>query len=246
MAIMAYVSDVHLDDVPSQEAVRRIEILNQVEADYLVMAGDICSIANTELFLSQIKPNVKKVIIVRGNHEYYNTYIGVDVEYPDNFVCLTHKQALLFDDIRFIGDTVWTDIPIYLENDIGRNIYDYQMIKQPNGELITPRFISDLHSEQYRDIRTLASLPSNGRKTVIVTHHSPSFEGVNLKYLGNRINPAFHSNILEEFEGLDISYWIHGHCHDYISYKSCGINVKCSPMGYFGELRNVGIEYLEV
>lgn len=248
MALIAYISDLHLDDIPREEALRRIELLNEVEADYLVMAGDVCSNRIVKTLFDQIKPNVKKIIMVRGNHEYYNNYIGYEVDYPEHVVMLDSETPKYFDDVRFIGDTLWTDIDEYVKTKIQSVMNDYHYIYQnlKQTKLIDPDFINDLHFQQKENIKKLLQLPNGGRKTVVVTHHSPSFEGVVMKYLGNMINSAFHSDFINEVSDMDISYWIHGHCHDRIEYDVNGIKVRCNPMGYYRERGIVQVDYFEV
>ena len=57
---IAYVSDIHLNDIYPDVANERCAALSNIEADYLVMAGDLCSNRYTLPLLSRITPKVKK------------------------------------------------------------------------------------------------------------------------------------------------------------------------------------------
>lgn len=247
--LIAVISDLHLDDIPEFEREARIEMLNQIEADYLVLAGDVCSnVIAGELFKS-ITPKVKKIILVRGNHEYYNNYLGYKTVYPEHIHLLESDNHLDVDGIRFIGDTLWTDIPFYMKRNIESVMGDFHCIyKSVNQErYINIDDINELYRTQLDNIKLMLQMDNGGRKNVVVTHHSPSFEGVVMKYLGNPINCGFHSNALEEVEGLPIAKWVHGHCHDDIEYVSAtGISVLCSPYGYYREKQVSQVRYFYV
>jgi hypothetical protein len=52
-------------------------------------------------------------------------------------------------------------------------------------------------------------------------------------FLGNRLNPAFASNLEEEMAEIGAELWIHGHTHYSVDYISpCGTRVVCNPSGY--------------
>jgi predicted phosphodiesterase len=70
--------------------------------------------------------------------------------------------------------------------------------------------------------------------TVVVTHHAPSPLSVDPKYDGDRLTPAFASNLPEDFFDIP-DLWIHGHTHFSARY-SRGAHGFCevvsNPRGY--------------
>lgn len=243
---IAYTSDLHLDAIPSNECARRIDILNGVKADYLIMAGDICEMKNADRFLPLIKPNVKKVIVVKGNHEFYHTHLGYGVEYPENFVCLEVRQPFVVDGVAFVGDTLWSFVPIGRMTSIEYFMNDYALIADKHGDEITCSDTNALHEKQKAGL-LVDCYEHSDKQIVMVTHHSPSYNGVSPKFATHPANCAFHSDAIEMFSGVEnIKVWVHGHTHDEIAYKHKGIDVLCNPAGYHGERGGFEIKYFEI
>ena len=251
---LAIISDLHLDCVNPQAALQRIETLNRITADYLVVAGDICEMKNAERFLPLIKPNVKKVIVVKGNHEFYHTHLNCEIDYPNNFVCLKVGQPFVVDDIAFVGDTLWSFVPDERMHYIEYFMNDYDLITDKHGDGITCSDTNALHEHQrkrlYDDVCDYIYV--HQKKVVVVTHHSPSFKGVSEKFSRHPANCAFHSNELDQYTFATPTVWIHGHTHDGLDYVQHGIRVVCNPWGYSNERFGVTdfsdeiIKYIEV
>ena len=67
-------------------------------------------------------------------------------------------------------------------------------------------------------------------KTVVVTHHCPSWNSVTPKYQSNLLSACFASR-LEDLLGKS-ELWIHGHTHESFDYDINGTRVVCNPRGY--------------
>ena len=247
MIKIAYASDLHLDCLYNSEFEKRIALINEVEADYLVLAGDITNNRDYLEHLSLIKPKVKKVIYVLGNHEFYRGDLHDDWYFGrlPHVHFLHNSNPYITDEVSFVGDTLWTHIPDKMEYDVSRFMNDYRMIFKDRKALLTVGDTNHLHQSQSYWLLThdLPSVPV-GSKIVMVSHHSPSFKGVSSKYEGHRANHAFHSNILARFSMFPISVWIHGHTHDKLNYVQDGVNVVCNPWGYMNEVDDYGVEYV--
>lgn len=243
---IAYVSDIHLNDIYPNVANKRCIELSNIEADYLVMAGDLCSNRDTLPLLSKITPKVKKVIIVKGNHEYYHNDLGFKPIYPDNFYCLEAGKPFIDGDYVFIGDTLWSHVPIGRMTTIENFMNDYALIAGFNGEEITCTDTNELHEKQKVGIINDCYTHID-KSVVVVSHHSPSFNGVSPRFAGHYANTAFHSDAIDEFAHFDnIKLWIHGHTHDNIDYDHDGIRVVCNPWGYMGERYGFEIRYIDI
>ncbi|WP_297505918.1 hypothetical protein [Ferrovum sp.] len=69
-------------------------------------------------------------------------------------------------------------------------------------------------------------------KTVVVTHHLPSFKSVAGRFQKSAMSAAFASN-LDDLLGSDKAcLWVHGHTHDSLDYEVKGMRVICNPQGY--------------
>ena len=78
-----YCSDLHIDynGIKGKNLFRKF-VSTRPQADILILAGDIAEAINEELYSSFINyccKNFKHVILVSGNHEYYNSSI-LDVD----------------------------------------------------------------------------------------------------------------------------------------------------------------------
>ena len=243
---IAYISDLHLGDIPSWECDNRIGMLNGVEADYLIMAGDICNNRYAAYTLDKIHPKVKKVIIVKGNHEYYHNNINYHVESPPHVVCLEAGKPFVDGSVAFVGDTLWTHVPERRMAAIERFMNDYAVIESGDGDELTCWDTNALHEKQKAGL-LVDCYEHSDKQIVMVTHHSPSYNGVSPKFATHPANCAFHSDAIEMFSGVEnIKAWIHGHTHDEIAYKHKHIDVLCNPAGYHGERGGFEIKCFEV
>ena len=66
-------------------------------------------------------------------------------------------------------------------------------------------------------------------KTVVVTHHAPHWNSVELKYAADMLSAAYVSD-LTRLMGRN-RYWIHGHMHSSIDYVVNGTRVVSNPRG---------------
>jgi predicted phosphodiesterase len=242
---LAIVSDIHLNDVHPDISKKRINIINGIEADYLIMAGDICSNRHVSVYFDEIHPKVKKIIVVKGNHEFYHNDLSFKAMYPDHVVCLTADKPYIDGEYVFMGDTLWTNVPIGKMVSVEYYMNDYVLITN-NGEEITCTDTNELHDKQ-KEMLHDTSLRYYENKKIMVTHHSPTYNSVSPKFANHSMNCAFHSDAIEGFRDIEnINLWIHGHTHDELDYEYNDIRVICNPWGYNHERNNFSIKYVEV
>jgi Icc-related predicted phosphoesterase len=152
---IALASDVHLE-------FGQLEIANTEGADVLILSGDIC-VANDlnervdpkilvrsdksslyHAFFQKCSEEFKQVIYIAGNHEHYHgdyaksiPRIRANLAYLKNLHFLD-KEFVTFDDVTFIGGTLWTDMnkedPSTLFS-IKGYMNDFQIIKNSDREL---------------------------------------------------------------------------------------------------------------
>lgn len=226
---LAITSDIHLDYIVQDGKILNkqrfnmiIDALNSVEADYLILAGDICSLNDAEMVFPLIKPKVRKVLYVTGNH----CYCGVDISYrpsmPDNFVMLEAGNVFeCFDGIKIAGDTLWSNIGIAYEWEIRNSLIEYFQVR--NGDrMLVPFDVNELNKKAKK-----ALLESGA--DIIISHHPPSWRSANPVYQDSRLNDAFYNNLDLQIEDSSIKLWIHGHTHYDVDYTigNCRVAHHC-------------------
>lgn len=152
---IALASDVHLE-------FGQLEINNTENAEVLVLSGDICVAkhlndrADVDIlgesnksnryheFFQKCAQEFKHVVYIAGNHEHYHgdyaksiPHIREKLAYLTNLHFLD-KESVTFDDVTFIGGTLWTDMnkedPLTLQG-IKGYMNDYRIIEN-SDELV--------------------------------------------------------------------------------------------------------------
>ena len=112
-----YMSDLHLEFSDNSRWLKHNEL--SVTGDVLVLAGDIFYLKNKVAPLANFwkwaSANHRQVLIVPGNHEYYNYYDVMDKGLQwkwmfKNNVGYYQNQVVRIDDIDFIMSTLWSRI----------------------------------------------------------------------------------------------------------------------------------------
>ena len=250
-------SDLHLDHRRG-----RFE-LEEIEHDVLVCVGDVRgSITNGIEVLG--KMSKRPVVFVGGNHEFYG-FEGASLNeaYDEGrrraeeagsgggTVYLLENEAVVIDDVRFLGTTLWTDYALYGEENrdrameiARRGLNDHRMIRlrEPSGGTRTfdPADALALHLKARQWLSEALSVPFDG-PTVVCTHHAPHKRSVAAQYAGDMLTTAFVSHIPELVEGPNApDLWVHGHTHAAFDYRVGKCRVICNPLGYPHE--NTGVD----
>lgn len=229
-------SDLHLE----------FEVLpiRQGGEDIVILAGDIAQGTDGITWALETFPDTP-VVYVAGNHEFYGQHwddlipelraaaAGTNVHFLEN-------DAVVIDNVRFIGATLWTDFDLYgnplsamrIAKDL---MSDFKVIKVTTTtglKKLEPIQTVDRFHESLAAIKRLVAEPFAG-KTVVVTHHLPTEKAVAAKFKGDRCNPAFASN-LDDFiaQNPQITCWMHGHSHESTEVMVGTTRVLCNPGGY--------------
>lgn len=255
--LVRYMSDIHLEFASFS-----IPPMATDSETVLILAGDIGYFLHfeetdvTKLHLKSWCEKFKHVILVCGNHDYYNGSIEtinrmirewIESESITNLHFLS-RNSVIIEDVSFIGTTLWTDYDNNNQHakDIARvSMADYKYIWSGDTSFrITPddllkihqhdkMFIFDEHKKAY----------SQGLKTVVITHHLPSYKSVHPFYTSSPLNCAFASNLDNEIEHSDIDVWVHGHTHYCFDYILGNTKIKCNPRGYVFSNRVENMEF---
>ena len=215
------------------------------DADVVVLAGDIDlgskGIEWADSTFSQ------PVIYVSGNHELYR---GVWQEVPgalalagqgSNRIHLLENSAVVINEVRFIGATLWTDFNLFgVENrnaaiEVSLDIMaDYRAIKFRSVEglrRLHPADTIEVHQASRIALANLLSQPFEG-PTVVVTHHLPHWGSVHARWREAASSAGFASDLEDLILEFQPALWIHGHTHDSCDYHVGETHVICNPRGY--------------
>ncbi len=212
------------------------------DADVVILAGDIGVGADALDWIHEKFPT-KPVIYVLGNHEFYrddlNLVSSLQAGAKPN-VHILEKDVVTIDGVRFLGTTLWTDFCLF-----GLAEREFSMIEaakcMPDFRIIgngkrrfTPRDSIAVHNESVAWLSEKLAEPYEG-KTVVVTHHAPSWLSVADRFKEDALCPAFSSRLEELIKSGAPALWVHGHTHDAFDYELYDTRVVCNPRGYPAE-----------
>ena len=241
-------SDLHNEFEPT---VADAEALDR--ADVVVLAGDIhTKNRSVEWARAFVADPAKPVILVAGNHEFYEGHFDSTLDKlresaRGTNIHFMEDESLVLGDVRFLGCTLWTDFKLYGDDispatcmrDAQNAMNDFRVIRAtPTYRKLYPADTVRRHEQSRAWLANALSEPFDG-KTVVVTHHAPSPGSVETQYEGDSLTPAYASD-LERLMGPAVPLWIHGHMHTSFDYVvpadnpsgGQGTRVLCNPRGY--------------
>lgn len=231
---IGYISDLHMEFSNS----KKVDI---PDCDVLILAGDIYSsyyIKEYYDYLNSIN-NVKHIVAVLGNHEFYGgEYNQLKEDYKKMFeeipnaTLLDIDKRFYYNDIEFIGCTMWTD---FFNGD-------------PLEMLSFNQYMNDPRQIRFKDLHLSAHIVSSinqkevdyltnniSEDSVVVTHHGASLNSISEIYKSSNFNGSFTSDMEDLIIKTKPKYWIQGHTHKTLKYKVRNTTVLCNPRGYPGE-----------
>jgi len=210
-----YCSDLHLEFEQNSRYLKTAPLV--VSGDILILAGDIVPLHDEFLnnsFFSSVSKNFRQVFWVPGNHEYYYKNIS---DYSRSFNIQVHSNInivnninLQYENIQFIFSTLWSRIRKENEKNIELSVSDFECINNNNKKFKTSAY-NKLHDESLCFIKQ--SLNGKKNKTVVVTHHLPSFLCNSAVHNASPINEAFCVDLTDYIEECNANFWIYGHSH---------------------------------
>jgi Icc-related predicted phosphoesterase len=224
-------SDLHLEFIKFNHEQHIDRVLGSNKEGCLVLAGDVSTVPSLKFVLDIICSKFKHVIYVPGNHEYYDGSIDIVNQILsslgiDNLHVLNMKSVEI-EGVNFVGCTLWSDFdnnnPLS-KMDCQTGVNDFFLIKN----LTTEKALL-MHYEQKLFLEK--ELRKNS-KSVVITHHAPSYQSVKPQYRHERTNGAFVSSLDELIYEHQPLLWIHGHTHTVFDYSIGQTRVICNPYGY--------------
>lgn len=216
-------------------------------ADTIVIAGDISnSVVRFGLGLSDIAKAYENVLVVPGNHDFYDTREH-NLEVPramallkeqcfalPNVFLLDYGNATI-DGITFIGNIGWYDL-------VGPPDTAFLWRKLMNDY----RFIDLSGADEVRRLAASCAQQIDERlahaeRAVVVTHMAPCVAAMNPEHLTN-ISPAYVNTLMEPVmvkHASRIAAWVFGHTHEPVDmvHPGCGVPILSHPRGYWNQSR---------
>ncbi len=232
-----YMSDLHLEFKENSKFLKHNYF--PVTGDILVLAGDIFylndKIAPSCNFWKWTSENYRQVLIVPGNHEYYNygDVMERGLQWKWMFkgnVGFYQNQVVRIDDTDFILSTLWSKIDPKNEYFVWKGMNDFRQIKY-EGKLLQPEDYNRLHTFCLDFIQKSVA-ESKAKNIVVVTHHLPTRKAVAAEHLNSVINSAFATELDSFISESRINYWIYGHSHTNIDTVVGSTQIVCNQLGY--------------
>ena len=232
-----YCSDLHMEFDDNKRLMDSLPL--DVAGDILVIAGDSGYLNDPSLtnlkFWEWASRNYRQVLLVAGNHEFYNN--GDITAYGDSWqlellpnVTYYHNKAVRIDNIDFILTTLWSQIPKGQEGIIQDSMNDYYHILY-NNHSVTPHHINEEFQKNINFVKK-AVKDSSAEKIVVVTHHLPTFDALLGRRKDNETNPAYATELSNYISGSRISAWIYGHSHFGTDLMIGNTHLVSNPLGY--------------
>ena len=213
------------------------------QADLLILAGDIVPYVYSNWaaeFYETISKDFQQVFSIFGNHEFYRGEINTafpsyNEKIKDN-ITQFNNTSILYNNVRFIFSSLWTDIPLNLRSEVQEMLNDYRLIKKRTifKELVNMQ-VEDMvnyHQQSLEFLQKELELYKN-EKTVVVTHHVPIYESLPKSFMKPVLKYSYGNNLTDLIiDNPQISFWICGHCH-YPDQRNIGETVIIrNPLGY--------------
>jgi predicted phosphodiesterase len=251
------ISDLHLEFHKS--AASLYGLLKLPVADICILAGDIGypRDSNTKKhradyseLLRLFKKKYEHVILVVGNHEYYQTTnYDRDAVLDDlRAICaeqnvhLLRRNTVKINNIKFIGTTLWSAI----DSNVCSKMGDFQLAFKNRLDYLGEFKGAAAGMDDYRWLRH--KLSENNTvdidcTKVVITHHLPTEKLIHSRFADNSANTGFYTDIIDELNLTGVKYWFCGHTHEYSDYVRGETTFIANPFGYPNEPRITSVKY---
>jgi len=233
-----FLSDLHLEYKENREYF----ISNPIKpiGEVLILAGDIVNEINRSDAIDFFKDIEKKfnfIISAFGNHEFYLGNIDFSLPKYKKQLSKNHfllnNETIYYKNCRFIVSTLWSKIEEEHKDEISKRLNDYKYIKYKNQNFST--YYSNEIFQLSKNFIINELEKSFDGKTIIITHHLPSYDCVNPKWRNSHLASAFVSKLDDIILKYNPDFWIFGHQHEYSECKIGKTKLLSNPLGYFKE-----------
>lgn len=227
-----------------------------------VIAGDIWTdgrFANRQwqdgshdTWIARMSRRFKYIVCVLGNHDYWDRNVLYEAQKIKESikaqgltnVFLLERDAVVLDQVKFIGGTLWTDfnrhdpMVMHMAPSI-MNDYKYMRYGR-DYRRCRPSDLYEIHMNTKSFIFENAKRDYPEQKVAVVTHMAPSYQSVSHNYRQPwhaTMNYLYYTDLEKRImaDGQDIDYWFHGHMHHSDSYYIGNVNVIINARGCSSE-----------
>ena len=232
-----FMSDLHLEFMENSRYIKHLEI--PVTGDVLVLAGDLFylkdSIAPLNRFWKWASNNYRQVLLVPGNHEYYNFCDVMERGLQWKWMFLENvgyyqNQVVRIDDTDFILSTLWSQISPVDEFFVWKGMNDFRQTLY-DGKLLTPEKYNEMHRFCLEFVEK-SIVESTAEHVVVVTHHLPTLQVVAPQHRDSILSSAFATECGEMIARNRVDAWIYGHSHTNLETEIAGTRIVSNQLGY--------------
>jgi predicted phosphohydrolase len=231
-----YCSDLHLEFPVNKRYLKANPI--KPEGVILLLAGDIVPFTEIEKekdFFDFLSGSFEHTYWIPGNHEYYRSDItertGAFHERIRNNVSLINNSTIQHKDVRLIFSTLWSKLDLTKEWVIKKTMADFHLIRKNENKINVDGY-NALHDEALTFIKSQLPI-ADGKKTIVVSHHIPTFYNYPEKYRHSELNSAFATELFDLVESSNVDYWIFGHSHEVVpDFKIGKTTLITNQLGY--------------
>ena len=180
-----------------------------------------------------IKERVRPNVIVLNNSTLFLGKKGDSIsELP--YASAYEKDATqLSNVVRILGTTLWSFIPYEAYNDVRNGMNDYNYSCYDKNEMLSVGRTIELFYKSMNFLRGHLSINYPIKcKNIILTHHMPSFKCIYNKYVNNKLNAAYASNLEPFIKQYKPDAWVFGHSHNIGKWKISKTNLYSASFGY--------------
>ena len=242
--LIQHCSDLHLEFSVNKNHLKANPL--KPVGEILLLGGDIIPFPELDKeneFFDFVSDNFLHTYWVPGNHEYYRSDItqrtGVIKESIRSNVSLVNNCTIQYKDVRLIFSTLWSKIAPSRERVINQSMADFRLIKN-NGKKISVDDYNRLHKD-CRNFLSRELQTKIGQKTIVLTHHIPTFFNYPEKYRDSELNQAFAVELFDLIESSEVDYWMFGHSHEMVpDFRIGKTTLTSNQLGYveYGEHSN--------
>lgn len=226
-------SDLHLEFAPL--------VHQPPHCDVAVLAGDLApGIAGAAWAHDTFGTKGIPTMLVAGNHEFYgNRRLSEEyqaIKQAAKSASFLQNETVIYSGVRFVGATLWTDYDLYKTPrksclDAAVGIADYSQIMADEFHYVTPIDLLKEFSKSVACLESVLAQPFDG-PTIVITHHAPTERSIAVRYMGDRLTPAFASDLEWLMHKYKPTLWVHGHVHHSLDLKVGETRIVCNPRGY--------------
>lgn len=232
-----FISDLHFEFSQNVDFINSSPL--KAVGEVLVLAGDTGYLNDEKLpkmkFWEWTSSNFKHVLLVPGNHEFYNY---ADILSEGDSWCRMIKpnvgyyqnQVIRINDIDFILSTLWTDIPLSIHKNLRRRMNDFRYILYGGRTFNTDDCIVE-HKKCFSFIKQSVA-ESTAKHIVVVTHHLPTMEIVPQNLIWDNLDCGYATELSDFIKKSHIDIWIHGHSHSCSDTIIGNTHIVSNQVGY--------------